>query len=146
MNIEQLLSGIELFEGLDADELSELAGLFKERRLSKGDVLAQQGTPGDEMYLVTEGFVEVLVENGQERPVEVIVNLGVGQIIGEMSLVDQGLRSATVRAISSPTVVMAIHRQDFERLCQKNTRLGYVVMRNIAADLSFKLRHRHLDG
>jgi CRP-like cAMP-binding protein len=63
-----------------------------------------------------------------------------------MALVDRGPRSATVRAISKETIVQVISRDDFEELCEKNHHLGYVVMRNIAADLSFKLRHQHLTG
>jgi CRP-like cAMP-binding protein len=61
-----------------------------------------------------------------------------------MALVDRGPRSATVRAISEKTVVQVIHREAFEKLCDENYHLGYIVMRNIAADLSFKLRHQHL--
>ena len=61
-----------------------------------------------------------------------------------MALVDGGPRSASLRAISDPTVVQVIHRSDFEQLCTKNTRLGYIVFRNLAADLSFKLRIRNL--
>jgi hypothetical protein len=37
-------------------------------------------------------------------------------------------------------------REDFERVCEQNYHLGFIVMRNIAADLSFKLRHRNLTG
>jgi CRP-like cAMP-binding protein len=61
-----------------------------------------------------------------------------------MALVDQGPRSASVRATSKPTVVQAIQRADLEALCQDETRIGYVIMRNLAADLSFKMRHRNL--
>jgi CRP-like cAMP-binding protein len=63
-----------------------------------------------------------------------------------MALVDQGPRSATVRSISDNTVVLAIDRQGFVDLCERDNHLGYVVMRNMAADLSFKLRHRNLTG
>jgi CRP-like cAMP-binding protein len=70
--------------------------------------------------------------------------LGTGQIIGEMALVDRGPRSATVRAIHTPTIVQVIRHADFHQLCQENTQIGYTVMYNIAADLSFKLRHRNL--
>jgi CRP-like cAMP-binding protein len=98
---------------------------------------------GNELFIITEGFVEVVIESKKPSP-EVVVNLGTGQLIGEMSLVDQGLRSATVRAIHDPTIAQVIQHHDFHQLCQKNNRIGYIVMKNMAADLSFKLRHRHL--
>ncbi len=75
-----------------------------------------------------------------------MVHLGPGQIVGEMSLVDRGPRSATVRALTDGTLLYALGRQAFLDLCQANHHLGYVVMRNMAADLSFKLRHRMLSG
>ena len=71
-------------------------------------------------------------------------NKTVQTLIGEMSMVDQGPRSASVRAIHDPTVVQVIRHEDFQALCQRNTHIGYVVMYNMAADLSFKLRHRNL--
>ena len=136
----EILRGVELFDGLSDDDLIQVATLCKKRQLAHGDLLVQEGDPGDEMFIITEGFVEVLLET----PRRVVVNLGTGQVTGEMSLVDRGPRSATLRAISEPTIVQVIKRADFEKLCDENTRLGYIVYRNLAADLSFKLRHRNL--
>ncbi len=145
MDLMKMLGGVELFNQLTDQELEQVAQIFMEKRLKIGDVLTKQGSRGDELFLVTEGFVEVMIEEGVDRDARKVVNLGRGQIIGEMSLVDEGPRSATVRAISDPTVVQVARRQAFESLCETNTRIGYRVMRNIAADLSFKLRHQHLD-
>jgi len=143
MDLTEILSNVEIFEGLEPAELSLVAKICRERRLHPGEAITEQGDRGDELYIVTDGFVEVSLGEGAAAS-RVIVNLGRGQIIGEMALVDQGPRSATVRAIVEPTEVQVIQRQDFERLCQGNHKIGYIVMRNIAADLSFKLRHRNL--
>jgi CRP-like cAMP-binding protein len=143
MSIKQLLKGVMLFAGLSDEELEMIVNLCEERRYSRGDVLAQEGQPGSEFYIVTEGFAEVSISGGAEDS-RVVVNLGKGQIIGEMSLVDSGPRSATVRAISNPTVVQVIEQAEFQELCESNTAIGYRVMKDIAADLSFKLRHRNM--
>jgi CRP-like cAMP-binding protein len=140
-----ILRGVEIFDGLEQIDLEQIALLCKERSLHRGDYLVMEGQPGDELYIVTQGFVEVLLGESKS-PGRVVVNLGVGQIIGEMSLLDQGPRSASVRAVEEPTIVQVIHREDFDTIFQNNFRLGYIVMRNIAADLSFKLRHRNLSG
>ena len=142
MDLRNILRGAMLFASLTDEELEQVAAICHERSLKKGEVLAEQGTPGDELYIVTEGFMEVSLESGDAS--HTVVNLGLGQIIGEMSLVDQGPRSATVRAISDPATVQVIKRDDFETLCEQNNRIGYIVMKDIAADLSFKLRHRNL--
>ena len=146
MDLRKLIRGVELFDGLTKAELDEIAAICQQRHFKKGDLLAIEGKIGDDLFIITDGVVEVIVSDRQAPP-RVVINLGIGQLIGEMSLVDRGPRSATVRAIHDPTIVQVIRHDDFHKLCKRNTRIGYVVMFNMAADLSFKLRHRHLsDG
>jgi CRP/FNR family cyclic AMP-dependent transcriptional regulator len=111
---------------------------------SKGTTLLEQDDIGKDLFIVAEGFAEVVVSNPSNEKTKSIVNLGPGQIIGEMALIDKGPRSATVRIISDQSVLYQINHTQFENLCEKNTRIGYIVMRNLASDLSFKLRHQHL--
>lgn len=130
------------FSNLTNQELQAVTELCTERQLGRGDILAKQGSDGDEFYILTKGFVEISIES-QDRPKQTVVRLGKGQLIGEMALIDQGPRSATVIALSDPTIVQVIQRDRFERLCEENTKIGYNVMKEIAAELSFKLRHRN---
>lgn len=144
MELSNLLRSVEMFAGLTDEEFDQLAGVFKQRRLADDEILFRQGDPGDSLCLIQQGFVEIVAEmDGEERA---LVNLGPGQSVGEMSLIDQGTRSATVRASSADTVVATVSREDFERLCEQHTSIGYKVMRNIAADLSFRIRRRDLDS
>ena len=144
MDVKQVLRQVELFEGLSVEELDQVAAICTPRELHAGELLIHQGDQGDQLYIVTEGFVEVVLTDAQEQDKRVVVNLGPGQITGEITLLDQGPRSATVRATAEPTVVQSIHHTDFNTLCEQNNHIGYLVMRNMAADLSFKLRHRNL--
>ncbi len=147
MDLTDILRRVELFNGLTASELAEVVSICEEKRLKQGDNITTQGKLEDEIYIITEGLVEIILEETKREPRKIVVNLGEGQIIGEMSLVDQGPRSASARAAVDPTLVQVIRRPAFEMLCEANARIGYVVMRNIASDLSFKLRHRNLsDG
>lgn len=144
MELKKFLQSVDLFEGLTADELEEVAAICSDRSYQMGDIITRQGEVGDELYIITDGFVEVVLAETPTNPIRVVVSLGSGQITGEMALLDQGPRSATVRAASDPTTVQVIGREGFERLCNDKTHIGYIVMRNLAADLSFKLRHRNL--
>jgi CRP-like cAMP-binding protein len=147
MDLEGLLGRVELFEGLSQADLHALAEICRPRTLAAGEWVTRQGAPGNELYIVCEGMVEVLRDTpGDPAPPRAVVNLGRGQIFGEMSLVDRGPRSASVRAAQDNTLVQVIDGDDFTRVCQRNLHVGYIVMRNMAADLSFKLRHRHLTG
>jgi CRP/FNR family cyclic AMP-dependent transcriptional regulator len=145
MDLTQVLQSVDLFEGLAVDEIEEVAHICSEQRFSKGQLITREGEQGDELYIITEGFVEVLLGEKPSSSAIVVVSLGSGQVIGEMALLDQGPRSASLRATSEPTILQVIQRNQFDKLCQENTHIGYIVMRNLAADLSFKLRHRNLN-
>jgi len=144
MDHTEILGSVELFEGITPAELQAISLICKEITFKSGEVITRQGETGDDLYIVLEGYVEVLHSGtSSELSPRTIVHLGKGQIFGEMALVDHGPRSATVRAASDPTKLLKIHCDEFEQECEENHHLGYVIMRNIAADLSFKLRHRH---
>jgi CRP-like cAMP-binding protein len=144
MEIKEILRKLELFNGLTEKELDKVAVICRERKLIPKEVVTSQGEYADDLFIITKGFVEVHLGEVREEK-NVLVNLGEGQIIGEMALIDQGPRSATVRAGAEPTIVQIIRRQDLENICQKNARIGYIIMRNIATDLAFKLRHRNIN-
>ena len=139
-----LLRHVEFFQGLNEKALVRLAALFEERPLRREEVLFRQGESSDRLYLVKTGFVDVVVDvSGPGREAShTLVRLGRGQSVGEMSLVDRGPRSATIRAATDDAVVAWAPFEAIDALCQEDARIGYQIMRNIAADLSFRLRHR----
>ena len=145
MSLTQILQSVDLFEGLAADEIEKVARICAEKQFSKGQIITKEGDRGDELFIIAEGFVDVLLGDKPSSSARVVVSLGSGQVIGEMALLDQGPRSASLRASSEPAILQVIQREDFETLCQENTHIGYIVMRNLAVDLSFKLRHRNLN-
>jgi CRP/FNR family cyclic AMP-dependent transcriptional regulator len=142
VELTKLLRSVEIFAGLSGEQLSTLANIFTTHQLKEGEVLFSQGDEASDLFLVSEGFVEVVREATEEAEGKVIVNLGPGQSVGEMALVDRGTRSATIRAVTDDTVVVSMSSDNFEKFCEENTEIGYRIMRNIAADLSFRLRRR----
>ncbi|MDY7042191.1 MAG: cyclic nucleotide-binding domain-containing protein [Chloroflexota bacterium] len=147
----EFLKKIALFNGLSDDEIARISQMCQEVMISRGDVILEENAPSDAMYIIHEGIVEVLLEPDKVTPEALaapapttLLALGQGQVFGEMGLVDHGARSATVRCAADNTHLVAINREDFLKLCEEDTRIGYVVMRNIAKDLSFKLRVRNL--
>lgn len=144
MDLITLMRQVELFRGLSADQLNSLSAICNEETYHMGDTVFEQGASGDKMYIIASGQIEVRVQTsaGDTYPA---LYLGRGQVFGEMALIDSGRRSATVIAVENPTTVYSIPSDDFTALCRENTDIGYVMMRNIAQDLSFKLRHRDYD-
>jgi CRP/FNR family cyclic AMP-dependent transcriptional regulator len=145
------LKKIALLNGLADDEIALIAQVCQETVVNRGNVILEENAPSDAMYIIHEGMVEVLLEPDKVTAEALaapsptpLLALGKGQVFGEMGLVDRGSRSATVRCAADNTQLLVIKRDDFLQLCEEDTRIGYVVMRNIAKDLSFKLRVRNL--
>jgi CRP/FNR family cyclic AMP-dependent transcriptional regulator len=144
--IKDFLKHFEMFIGLSEEKLDKVAVFCRPRTFAPDSIIIERNSPADCFYLIEDGTVEIIAT--PDRQVEgaadgVIVTLGKGQSFGEMSLVDSGARSATVRA-TTETKVYEIDSHRFRELCETDTDLGYQVMRNIAIDLSFKLRSRNL--
>ncbi len=148
--LTELLKRSDLFCGLAEEDLQRLIAIGHWATYNADETIIREGDPSDELYIIQKGMVEVVVPHGTipdiPGPPEAtpVVRLGEGQIFGEMGLVDRGARSATVRAMVDGTTIFILPRDAFYRLCDQNHTIGYTVMRNIARDLSFKLRHRNL--
>ena len=142
MSITNLLKRVQLFTALNASELEQVAAICTEKQVEPMEMVIQQNTTGTGMYIIADGAVEVFIE-GMDIARSLVV-LGRGQVIGEMALIDQGYRSASVRATNKGATLYRIGNDDFNKLCHENNHIGFVVMRNLAIDLAFKLRHRNL--
>jgi CRP-like cAMP-binding protein len=140
--ITTVLRSVHLFSGLPDDELAEMAAICRPCHSAPGEVIVQQNTIGPEIYMVGDGSVEVFIKGLADE--QVLVLLGKGQVFGEMALLDQGYRSASVRASQEGCTCYVFEEEDFRVLCQSNRNIGFTVMRNLASDLAFKLRHRNL--
>ncbi len=142
MSNPTLLRRVQLFAELNKHELEQLASICTEQKAEPRKVIIEQNTIGTEMYIIAEGEVEVFIEGLNNS--RSLVLLGEGQVIGEMALIDQGYRSASVRATKKGATLYKVERDVFYSLCDTNKNIGFLVMRNLAIDIAFKLRHRNL--
>ena len=93
------LQRVPLFSDLNADEVQQIALLFKERHFVAGETVVKEGADGAAFFLIESGDAAVSVA-GKER-----ANLGPGDHFGEIALIDEGVRSATITATSELVVV-----------------------------------------
>jgi CRP-like cAMP-binding protein len=145
------LRRVEVLTGLTDEQLARVASICQKQVYNAQDVIVREGEPSDEIYVIHRGSVEIILAGGRVTAEtlaapgpQAIVSLGQGQVFGEMALIDMGPRSATVRCTADSSELYVIRRRDFVQLCEQDTDIGYKVMHNLAADLSFKLRHRNL--
>jgi uncharacterized membrane protein len=105
------LEHIPLFSGLQPEEQQALRGVMRLERVPANQTICWLGERGDKVYLINSGKVVVTVPN--EKGEHVVLNhLGPGNFFGEISLLDGGPRTATVRAVE-PTTLCTLGRDDF---------------------------------
>lgn len=120
--VRQLLSGVELFQSLSAEEVEKLANAAKLCLYAAGENLCRQGEPGDSFYVIREGRVAVLV-TGTDGATVTAAHLAEGGFFGEMSLLTGEPRSGTVTA-ETDVEVLRVSKQNFAGLLHANAELA----------------------
>ncbi|KAG0209833.1 hypothetical protein BGX28_009939 [Mortierella sp. GBA30] len=117
--IEVSISNNFLFKNLDEDQHEDVVNAMTEKRFKRGDNVIEQGAVGDFFYVVETGTLDVFVaKNG--NPAEKVFEYGPGGSFGELALMYNGPRAATVTA-TSDVVLWALDRVTFRRILMENT-------------------------
>lgn len=130
-----------LFEGLESDEVAEIYGQMRARHFEPGDVLCEEGEPGDSLFIVQSGMLQVLVGVGvtgraRLQPTrESVARLRRGDVVGELSVITGEARSATVIAVA-PTQALEMERDQFNALLTRHPRVWANLARLLARRLS----------
>lgn len=130
-----LLRGLPVFAGLGDGELGKVARLFTQKLYRPKEKVFDKGELSNEAYIVMRGQVDILLDE-QVTPV---ASLGSGTIIGEQAFLDGAPRNAAAIA-TQPSILLVIRRPAFNALVHSEPHLGMAVMRNIALEVSNKLR------
>lgn len=147
-----MLARAEIFDGLTQTQYELVAYICEPQSLRKGHVVARENERSNDLYVIGRGGVEVLVDpalvddsvSGSDLTPVVLTELGEGLVVGEIALVDQGLRSATIRVSQNDTLLLRIQRDRLMLLCDTYPELGYTIMKNLAAELALKIRRTSL--
>lgn len=121
----EALKRAPLFEGLSRKELTQLARVSEDMELAPGTVLCKEGEIGHEFFVIVDGEAEV-TKKGKR-----VTKRGGGDFIGEIALVDQIPRTATVSA-KTPMRVFVLTSKDFHHLLEENPKVQGKVLRTLA--------------
>jgi len=127
--IDERLAAIPLFEGLNKKELRRISSLATRLEEPAGKVLIKEGQQGYEFIIVLEGEVEVR-QHG-----EVVAKRGAGDYFGEIALLDNRPRTATI-VTTTPAVIEVIERREFLGLIAEVPEIGEAVMATMAQRLA----------
>jgi CRP/FNR family cyclic AMP-dependent transcriptional regulator len=103
---EDTLAHVELFAGLEKKDVQLLANACRERNYSAGSRLIKQGDTGVGLYVITAGTVHITKEIDPDKSELDLGTVGPGNVLGEMSLLDDLPRSANVTAVSDVTALL----------------------------------------
>ena len=121
----QLLQNVALFSGLDPRELETIARTVHERTFAPGETVAEEGQGGVGFFVIREGNAKVEV-GGQE-----VRTLGPGDHFGEIALITEGPRTATVKA-DNELKCYGLTPWEFRPLVQTNANIAWKILQALA--------------
>ena len=124
------LRKVPLFEALRPQELEPIAAVAEEEDFSEGELLAARGEPGDTLYVIVDGQVQVLGAGEQELAI-----LGPGDFIGEMAVISSKPRAASLLA-ESDVRVLELRRPAFEAILRERSETALAMMRILCERLA----------
>ena len=123
-----MLKGIPLFSSLSDEELDLLVPVFNERSYPPDHVITKEGTPGFGFFVIESGSAKVTVRGELRR------TLGPGAYFGEIALIDEGPRAATITT-EMPVVAHMLSGREFRPLVQEHPALGWSLLQGLATIL-----------
>jgi len=132
------LGGSALFCSLSKRELRSLAAIAHMRSYQEGEYVFRKGQPGAAMFIIRTGEVEVIDHDGRDHDT-IIASLGPNAFFGELALLDDSPRSASVKAIASAEIC-AFSRTDLERFLAAFPQIGLQVYRELALIIGSRLK------
>ncbi len=140
----QLFESAGIIKEMTLVEAETLAGIAEERVYSKGRIILAEDAKSRDLFVIGSGRVSIRLslptESGKE---EVIYTMRDGQIFGELALVDGSPRSATVKA-EEEVMTCTFDYDRLIKLLDLHPRIGYLLMRNIAAIISQRVRNTNM--
>jgi CRP/FNR family cyclic AMP-dependent transcriptional regulator len=137
--VEEMLSKIPVFETLKSRELRQVAGIVHRRQYIDGEYVCLQGDPGLGMYLIEQGEVSVVLsgENGVKKEIAVLKE---GDFFGELSLLDESPRSASVIAKTDANLV-GFFRPDLFEIMEETPATGLKIVLKVTEMIGERLRN-----
>jgi CRP-like cAMP-binding protein len=137
----KFLQSHSLFGGLSAGDIKAIRPLLKEESFPEGEYIVKQGEPGDRLYFIHQGSVEIVREcPSPQGPVSRrMMVLGAGDTFGEMELIDVQPRAASVRALKKVTA-LTLSNADMYQIYKSNLKAYTLIIMNIAREISRRLR------
>jgi len=142
MSLMELLQKVEIFKGLTFPEVNKIGALCKELKFESGDIIIEEDKPGEALFIIKQGKARVVKMEGSNE--KQIAQVGEGEHIGEMSLMDEMTTSARVIA-EEPMECLVLYKEDLDLLLQTDATLNNKMLRAMIRTLALRLRRTSTD-
>ena len=133
MSTTDVLQQVWLFAGLNQDQLDSVSSFSFQKTFSRGELIIEEGRTGNGLYVVMSGEVEVIKGLGSENE-RVLAKRGQGEVFGEMALLGEWPRTASVRALDQ-VECLGIDRWVFLTQLESHPQLGVKMLQILAQRL-----------
>ena len=142
--IREALTKAGFNTGMDVTEVDDLIGIAEEREFSNGIIIIREDSKTRDLYIILKGraTVTLSIPLGKLKE-EVVYTMHAGQIFGGLALVDGSPRSASVLA-QNKVKTCRIDYDVLNALLEAKPRIGYLLMKNIAAVISARIRNTNM--
>jgi CRP/FNR family transcriptional regulator, cyclic AMP receptor protein len=128
-----VLKAVPLFATISEEQLRMLTTMVTRRSASRNTTIMSSGDATDSLYIVLSGRLKVMMSDSEGKEV-ILAILGPGEFFGEMGLIDDEPRSASVVSIE-PCELLSIAKRDFKRVLTENSEMAMSVMRGLVRRL-----------
>jgi CRP/FNR family cyclic AMP-dependent transcriptional regulator len=128
-----VLKAVPLFSTIPEEQLGAVASMVTRRSVSRSTMIMSAGDSTDSLYIVLAGRLKVMMSDAEGKEV-ILTILGPGEFFGEMGLIDEAPRSASVIAIE-PCELLTISKRDFKKCLADNFELTMALMRGLVRRL-----------
>lgn len=136
--INNFLITIPIFDGLNPEELRIVAKYMNIINVSSGEIVFKEGDAGDYVCFVVDGTLDVLKKSETGDSI-VISTLSKGRSIGDMAVIDEFPRSATVKARTKATLIK-FSQENFSYMVEKHSSIGVKILKGVSRLLCMNLR------
>lgn len=132
------LTRFDLLAGLKLAQLERVAQVSKRKDFSPDETIFEEGDQGDHLFLISEGNVKIFKFISPQYD-DALIYLGAGEVFGELSFIDGGLRSCKAVALSD-CVTATMSRKDLDVLIKEDSEIGLKIFSQIAGIVADRLR------
>lgn len=138
--LKALMCEIPQFDRLSTDEIDSLSRYVEYVEMSAGSTMIREGTPGDSLFYIVDGLVEIKKESEDGQQV-VVAHFKNGSSLGEIGLIEEKSKRSATAVVMQDSQFLTLSRESFLKIIDTEPKLAIKILLNITLSLASRLRY-----